>query len=145
MHQNLPSASLTRRLLALVYDLLLVLGVLFVVSAVAVALNKGERVTHPIYYLSLLLTTFVFFGWFWTHGGQTLGMRTWKIKITADQGGELTWKQSAVRFIAAIVALVPMGLGLLWMLIDSQKLAWHDKFSSTRVVTLKPRDKRKAA
>ena len=164
--QNLNiTATLTRRLLAFFYDVLLLLGVLFAVSACAVAINKGEAVTHPAYYLSLILTAFVFFGWFWTHGGQTLGMRTWKIKIISDNGDRISWKQSAIRFVTALVVIIPamMGLtwwfsdtkprltavlvmlpamlGLLWLLFDQERLAWHDKLSKTRLISLKAKDK----
>ena len=135
--KNPPVASLTRRLLAIFYDFLLLLGVLFAVSAVAVAINRGQAVTHPLYYLALIATAFVFYGWFWTHGGQTLGMRTWKIKIVTNNGDKVTWKQSAIRFVAAAVAFLPAGIGLLWMLFDSNRLAWHDKMSSTRLISLK--------
>lgn len=142
--QNKPVASLSRRLLAIFYDFLLLLGILFTVSACAVAINRGEAVTHPLYYLALLATTFVFYGWFWTHGGQTLGMRTWKIQIITDNGEKITWKRSAIRFAAAILALLPAGIGLLWMLFDSERLAWHDKMSSTRLISLKiPKKSRK--
>ncbi len=135
--KNPPVASLTRRLLAIFYDFLLLLGVLFAVSAVAVWINKGEAVTHPLYYVALIATTFVFYGGFWTHGGQTLGMRTWKIKLVTNTGDEVSWKQSAVRFAAATIALLPAGIGLLWMLFDSNRLAWHDKLSSTQLISLK--------
>ncbi len=131
------AASFTRRLLALLYDLILLLAVLFAISAIAVAINKGEAATHPAYYLCLLLTTFVFFGWFWTHGGQTLGMRTWKIKIINDIDESLTWKQALIRFAAAALALIPAGIGLIWVLIDKESLAWHDRLSKTRLISLK--------
>jgi len=137
MQKKYVTASLIRRLLAIFYDLLLLLGVLFAVSACAVALNKGESVSHPAYYLALIVTTFLFFGGFWTHGGQTLGMRTWKIKIISDNGNKVTWRQAAMRFCAAVVALIPIGIGFLWMLIDSERLAWHDRWSTTRLISLK--------
>ncbi len=137
MHTKPIAASLVRRLLALLYDVLLLLGVLFAVTAIAVALNTGEEVTHPAYYVCLVLTTFAFFGWFWTHGGQTLGMRTWKLKIISDISDSLTWKQAAIRFAAAAVALLPAGIGLIWVLFDPNKLAWHDRLSKTRLISLK--------
>jgi len=137
MQKKYVTASLIRRLLAIFYDLLLLLGVLFAVSACAVALNKGEAVDHPAYYLVLIATTFVFFGGFWTNGGQTLGMRTWKIKIVADNAKKVTWKHAAIRFCAAALALIPVGIGLLWMLFDSERLAWHDRLSATRLISLK--------
>jgi len=164
--QNLSiTATVTRRLLASFYDVLLLLGILFAVSACAVAINKGVAVTHPAYYLSLFLTAFVFYGWFWTHDGQTLGMRTWKIKIISDKGDKVSWKQSAIRFTSALVvslpaitgliwlftddnkrfwavlALLPLVSGLIWLLYDRERLAWHDKLSATRLISLKAQDK----
>ncbi len=135
--QNTTAASLTRRLLAIFYDLLLLIGILFSVSACAVALNRGEAVSHPLYYIALLVAAFIFYGWFWTHGGQTLGMRTWKIKVVTENGQPLTWKQSLIRFLAAIPALLPAGLGLFWMLFNSERLALHDRWSATRLISLK--------
>lgn len=137
MQQNKETVSLLRRLMAMLYDVLLLLGVLFAVSAVAVALNKGEAVDHPAYYVTLAIITFIFFGWFWTHGGQTLGMRTWKFKIIGDNEAPVTWKHSLIRFLAAVIALLPAGIGLFWMLIDRERLAWHDKLSSTRLIRTK--------
>lgn len=169
--QNKPVASITRRLLATFYDLLLLLGVLLTVSTCAVAINRGEATTHPAYYLVLIATAYVFYAWFWTREGQTLGMRTWKIKIITDNGEKLTWKLSAIRFAAAtvvflpaaigllwifdpnrsvsgliiaILAMAPACFGLLWMFFDSDKLAWHDKLSSTRLISLKePKERAK--
>ena len=137
MRNEYINASLIRRLLAIFYDLLLLLGVLFAVSACAVAFNKGEAVSHPAYYLALIATSFVFFGGFWIHGGQTLGMRTWKIKIITVTGNKVTWKHAAIRFCAAAVAIIPAGIGLFWMLFDSENLTWHDRLSATRLISLK--------
>lgn len=141
MHNKTASASLTRRLLAIFYDLLLLIGVLFVVSAGAVALNRGEAVTHPLYYVALAATAFLFFGGFWTHGGQTLGMRTWKIQLIANDQEKVTWKQAAIRFVSAALSLLPAGLGFLWMVFDPNRLTWHDKLSATQLISLKPRKK----
>jgi len=78
---TLENGSLLRRLAAIFYDLLLLLGVLFALSAVAVWINRGIAVEHPVYYLALLVAVFFFYGWFWTHGGQTLGLRTWRLQV----------------------------------------------------------------
>lgn len=139
MKHQYANASLFRRLAANFYDLLLLLGVLFIVSAIAVAINDGVAVKHPAYYLALFLVSFCFFGWFWTHGGQTLGLRTWRLKLISDNSEGITWKQAALRFTCAFVAYLPAGLGLLWMLIDKDKLALHDKLSTTRLITMPKR------
>ena len=134
--ESLQNASLIRRIAAIIYDLLLLTGVLFAASAIAVAVNKGVAVTHPLYYLALILVTFGFYGWFWTHGGQTLGLRTWRLKVVRSNGEKLTWRDAAVRFAASAVAFIPAAAGLLWQLFDRDKLALHDRLSSTRVVKI---------
>lgn len=137
-HQH-ANATLFRRLAANFYDLLLLLGVLFVVSAIAVAINNGVAVKHPAYYLALFLVSFFFLGWFWTHSGQTLGLRTWRLQLISESSEIVTWKQAALRFVFGFLAYLPAGLGLLWMLIDKDNLALHDKLSSTRLIRLPKR------
>ena len=134
--ESLEAASLVRRIAAIFYDLLLLTGVLFTISALAVWINRGKAVDHPLYYLALLITAFFFYGWFWTHGGQTLGLRTWRLQVIDDRGNTLTWYQSLGRFAAAWIAFLPAAVGLLWMLFDKESLALHDRLSKTRVVKL---------
>lgn len=136
MNQQSPNATLLRRFAAIFYDLLLLLGVLFVVSAIAVAINQGTAVTHPLYYVSLAFISFMFYGWFWTHGGQTLGLRTWKLQITGKNQEAVTWKQAAIRFIAAFASFLPAGAGFFWMLLDKDRLTLHDQLSSTCIIKL---------
>lgn len=130
------NASIARRIAAIFYDLLLLTGVLFAISAIAVWINRGTAVEHPIYYLALLLTAFLFYGWFWTHGGQTLGLRTWRLQVLNEHGNALTWQQSLQRFTAAWIAFVPLAAGFFWILFDKDSLALHDKLSKTRIIKL---------
>lgn len=136
------SGSMLRRVGAIFYDLLLLTGILFLVSAIAVAINGGFAVDHPLYYLSLLVISFLFYGWFWTHGGQTLGLRTWRLQVVDDNGFSLTWRSSLHRFMAAWVAFLPAGLGLFWMLFDKDSRALHDRLSRTRVIKLSKEQQR---
>ena len=131
---NLPTAGIIRRIAAIVYDALLLMAVLFVATAIAVAINKGQAVTHPLYYLSLVAICYLFFCWFWTHGGQTLGMRTWRLKLVTNSKGEMTWGTATRRFLLAAVALLPFGAGLLWLVFDSKRLAFHDRFSDSKII-----------
>lgn len=140
MKQQSTNATLLRRFAAIIYDLLLLLGVLLVASAIAVAINRGSAVTHPLYYLSLVLISFVFYGWFWTHGGQTLGLRTWKLQLNGKNQQAVTWKQAAIRFIAAFASFLPAGAGFFWMLLDKDRLTLHDRASSTHIIKLPKHD-----
>jgi uncharacterized RDD family membrane protein YckC len=92
--------------------------------------------------LYLLLIAFAFFGWFWVHGGQTLGMRAWRLRLVSADGGPVSWKQAAIRFAAALLSWSCLGLGFFWALIDREKRAWHDRLSGTRLILLPKRPKR---
>jgi uncharacterized RDD family membrane protein YckC len=138
-----PTAGLLRRLAALLYDSLLLLALWFATSALVLAVSGGllSQADRPLWLLyvlrtCLLLVTFLFWAGFWTHGGQTLGMRAWRLKLVNDQGGPVSWPQAAWRCLAALLSLAPLGLGYLWILIDREQCAWHDRLSGTRVVVL---------
>lgn len=139
--ETTATPSLPRRLAAIFYDLLLLLAVLFVASALALVINGGVpiRTGNPFYTLYMLMVAFLFYAWFWVHGGQTLGMRAWRIRVLRDDGLPLTWTDALKRFLYAGLALAPAGLGFLWSLIDGEGRAWHDRLSTTRLVLL-PRD-----
>jgi uncharacterized RDD family membrane protein YckC len=130
------AAGLFRRLAALFYDSLLLLGVWFIASAFVLLFTHGEKMhsNNPYYTLYLFLVTMLFFGWFWRHGGQTLGMRAWRIRLVHEDGGQISWSQVLLRCLAAIPALLLGGLGYWWILWDKEKRSWHDRFSHTRVV-----------
>ena len=125
--------SLFRHFAAIVYDLLLLIGFLFFATAILLPLNGGEafnsrQVFYPLY---LLTVSFLFYGWFWTHGGQTLGLRAWKIKVLSENGNLVNWRQAFIRFVIAFVSWGCLGLGYLWPLFDKSKRTWHDMASKT--------------
>ncbi|MDQ2696532.1 MAG: RDD family protein [Pseudomonadota bacterium] len=143
-----PPAGLLRRLAAMIYDALLLFGVLCGASALAIgltvaAMGSAAFTAHNplpdslVFRLYLLLVCFGFYGWFWTHGGQTLGMRAWKIRIQDRSGAPVAWSQALRRFLAALFSWLCLGLGFLWMLVDRERLTWPDRFSAT-VLVLNP-------
>ena len=135
---ELKAPGFLRRLGAQIYDALLLLAVWFLATAVALPFNQGQAFTSSqgIYPVYLLAVSLIFYCWFWTHGGQTLGMRAWKIKVLGSQLEAISWQQAVIRFFAAGISWLCLGLGFLWCLIDREGLAWHDKLSDTRLVLL---------
>lgn len=136
-------AGLLRRLGAVLYDGLLLVAVLMVTTALFLpftggrALDPHERpVLEWIYRATLLLVTVAFFGVFWTRRGQTLGMASWRLRIEREDGGTLTWGDTVRRLAAALLSWLPFGLGYLWILIDPQRRAWHDRLSGTRILVM---------
>ena len=127
--------NLMRRLAAIVYDLLLLISVLFVATALILPFNAGQAFEnkHFFYPLYLITISFIFYGWFWTHGGQTLGLRAWKLQVLTFDYQPITWLQAFWRFSGAMVSWSALGLGFLWALIDKNDRCWHDNFSKTAI------------
>ncbi|HVY63299.1 MAG TPA: RDD family protein [Gammaproteobacteria bacterium] len=134
-------ASLFKRFAAFCYDLLLLCGVVFFFTLAVLGLRGGRAIPPGTVWFELALAAvaMLFFGWFWTHGGQTLGMRAWRIRVIRADGGALRWTQAALRFWAAVLALLPLGLGLWWGAFDAQRRGWHDRWTGTRVVRVPSR------
>lgn len=114
-------AGLLRRLAAIVYDSLLLAGVLIFASALAwglmAALLGSEAITlhnplrgSPFFQTYLLLICFFFYGGFWVRGGQTLGMRAWRLQIKRPDGRGLRWQQALLRFLTAALWVTPFYL-----------------------------------
>ncbi|OAI22499.1 hypothetical protein BJL95_11940 [Methylomonas sp. LWB] len=123
---------------AVFYDGFLLLAIWFVATALILPFNAGEAFNSGQYFypLYLLAVAFGFYGWFWTHGGQTLGLKAWKIRVADKAGGKLGWRRAGVRFIGGLLSWAIFGLGFAWCLIDKEGLAWHDRLSGTRLFFL---------
>ena len=141
--ERLPSAGFFRRLGAMFYDLLLLLAVMMVVTAVLLPLTGGEAITSDRYgaweyaYQALLVViVIVFFGLFWTRRGQTLGMVAWRLRLEREDGTLLGWGDVIKRLAAATVSLTLAFAGYLWIWVDRDGLAWPDRWTRTRVVVL---------
>jgi uncharacterized RDD family membrane protein YckC len=134
-------AGLLRRLAAMCYDALLLTAILLVAGFVAMAFTGGEAVPSGSVWFQayLVLIAMLFLCGFWTHGGQTLGLRSWRLRVESADGGPVDARQALLRFATAPLALAPAGLGLLWLLVDPERRAWHDRLSGTRVVLLPKR------
>lgn len=146
--EPLRRAGLMRRLAALLYDSFLVVAVWFVIAfmlqrVVGTQSNKlidGVVQTDPL--LDALLFTIMvtsgsgFYIWFWTKSGQTLGMIAWRIKLESLDGRLINFKQGMIRYIAAWPAFFLLGLGYLFIYLDSNGDAAHDKVSRSKVVVL---------
>ena len=120
----------------MLYDGLLLLAVLFMATLPFIALRGGEPVEpddNLVYQLTMLGVCYAFFAYFWTRAGQTLGMRTWRLRLETPDGQLPSLATASLRFVMAIVSLLPLGLGFLWQLWDKDGLTWHDRVSDTRL------------
>ncbi len=136
MKQNAyPSATLLRRLSAAMYDGLLLVGLLMVAGAFAIAANSGEAIDSQNWLFRgyLLGVASVFYLWFWTHGGQTLGMRAWRMRLIKANGEPVRLPQALLRLPLALVAWSSV-VGLVWCLFDPRGRALHDILSGSLIV-----------
>ena len=130
-------AGMLSRLLAMFYDSLLLFSVLLIATAMALMITKGTLNYHnPFFRTGLFLICFSFYSWFWLHGGQTLGMRAWRLRVQRIDGQPITIWQALLRFLVAIPSLAIAGLGFFWMLVDRRKMTLYDRFSESVVVRL---------
>lgn len=140
---SLP-AALGWRLLAAIYDLFPLLALWFATAALVLLARGGAPV--PVGSLAsrgefglMLLVGFAYFGLSWRRGGQTLGMRAWRLRLVATDGRVPGWSQLALRYVVAGVSLAAFGLGFAWSLFDRERRTWHDLASRTALVRLAKR------
>lgn len=142
-------ASLMRRLFAIAYDCFLLLALLFITTAIFNSLNHGTAIeSDDMLYIPLVITlsviTFFFFSWFWIHGGQTLGLKTWRLRVIDTDFNPISWQQSSIRFFVAIISAGFFGIGFFWSFFHKERKTWHDIVSKTVVVDLRHFDKKSA-
>ena len=125
-----------RRLAAMFYDSLLLLALMAVATTLItlpLGMPKGgDLIFYQIFLFEII--PMLFFAGFWSHGGQTLGMRAWRLKVVREDGAEIGWRDAFRRHLAALLSCLALGLGFLWILVDSEGLAWHDRLSKTRLI-----------
>lgn len=128
----------------MLYDTILLFGLLLLLWIgfyfLMVGLTGHEDIGHEplakLYWPLAMLCLVGFFVWFWTHGGQTLGMRSWRIRLLGEDGEAVTARQAVTRCALAVVSALPLGLGYWWALIDRDRRTWHDMLSHTQLVLL---------
>lgn len=124
--------GLARRLAAIGYDTVIVIGLLLIATAAASPFDAGNQqaLRDPLFTLYLLAVWFIYLALCWKRGGMTVGMRAWKIVLLGDRG-EPGWLDCSVRFAVSLVSAVTLGAGFWWSLTDPQRRCWHDIASGT--------------
>jgi uncharacterized RDD family membrane protein YckC len=136
-------AGFGRRLAALLYDALLLAALLMVFTAGALFFTHGAALVPAtvgawvyLYRAGLVLLIAGYYLLNWLRSGQTLGMRAWRLRVVTESGKPLAWSAAALRALFGALAWAPAALGVLWLYVDRDHLALHDRLSKTRVVTL---------
>lgn len=130
----LQQASTGRRLTAALVDGALIAGACLG-SALVAAANIGHPLPAKIVEISavsaLLLAGLLYHTLFFTLDGATPGMRCARISLCTFDGQSPTRAQSRRRLGALLLSVLPVGLGIAWILFDDDHLCWHDRLSKT--------------
>lgn len=135
-----------RRLGAMLYDAVIVIGLLAVATFPALPFLDGKVIVPQevgmfayLYWTYQAVLIVAFFAYFWTARGRTIGMLAWRLKLIRTDGALPTWRDALIRLAAACLSWAALGLGYFWIWIDREQLAWHDRLSATRVIVLPKR------
>lgn len=80
----------------------------------------------------LLIAAYYIYSWF--QGGQTIGMRAWKLHLQTDSGQPITVGNATLRFIVSLFSVFALGFGIMWAAFDSRRRMWHDTLTNTMVI-----------
>jgi len=132
-------AGFLKRILALVYDSLLIAAIVLVLSLLLVFINGGYPESGSflsfIQFFILVVTGPIFYSYFWiVNKGQTTGMQAWKIKLVTIDETELNIKKTMLRCLISTISFAFIGLGYLWILYDKDDLSWSDILTKTKVI-----------
>ncbi|MFA5082378.1 MAG: RDD family protein [Hydrogenophilaceae bacterium] len=132
----MPTPTIKRRLVSLFYDALLLAAVLFLAAFVVIGLlpDVSDGLPRLVFQGYLLLVAGLYFTWFWHRGGQTLAMKTWRIRLVGQDGTRVGFGQAWLRYALAVLGVTAFGFGLLWALWDRDRQFMHDRLAGTRLL-----------
>jgi len=134
--EALRAPALGRRLASGVYELLILAALAMVATFpfLAVLGDSTQGWRRHVLQVWLLVVAGAYFAWFWTRGGQTLPMKTWRIRLVrADGAGVGLWR-AIHRYVIAALGFLALGLGFWWALVDRDRQFLHDRLAGTALV-----------
>ena len=146
--QSYPTAPLWRRFVALIYDAFILLDISMIYDAITLGVyvvttgitsndDYQPTVGGPLFQLGWFCSLALFYSYFWHKGGQTAGMKAWKIRVVAKkENAPLTFKACIIRSLVGPFAFFIAGFGYIWKWFDKDGHCLHDKLSGTKVVVV---------
>jgi len=128
--------GLRRRLASMLYESLLLLGVLaatFILPHIGLGMAFDVKLPGLLLWVHVFIVFGAYFIWYWRHGGQTLAMQTWKLKLAMADGSQPSMSRLVLRYALAWPSLLLGGAGLLWAILDRDRQFLHDRLAGTRI------------
>lgn len=132
-------AGIRRRLASMLYESLVIFAVLlagFLFPQIVLA-GFGLAMNGKLLLLHIALLLMIYFVWFWLNGGQTLPMKTWKLRLANPDGRPPRPAQLLLRYMAAWPSIGLCGVGIIWALVDKDKQFLHDRLAGTQILNTK--------
>jgi uncharacterized RDD family membrane protein YckC len=122
--------------MAMIYEVLPLFAVAFMTTLPLVGLMPQNHVPSGNWWYRVLLVLVlgIYLTWGWVKGGQSLGMRPWRLWVVSTDGRPLTWGRAWLRYLVAILGWLPFGAGHWWPVLETHGRSWHDLAAGTRVV-----------
>lgn len=165
----LPTPGLRRRLAAMLYEGVVLFGVLMVAGLIFSPLvGQHHALEHRLELQAFLFAMLgVYFAWFWSHGGQTVAMKTWHVRLVRTDGQPVSPGQALARYVLSWLWFMPALLAIsvlrlpiaagsvsavllagmlvyaLWSRLLPDRQFMHDRLCKTRLVTWRPAPKRR--
>jgi uncharacterized RDD family membrane protein YckC len=129
-------APLARRAVSLVYEALLVAALLWCAALIFGVIESALAARHArgVFQIYLVLVSGSYFVWQWAHGGQTLPMKTWRVRLVTCTGERVSARAASARYLVALAGALAVGSGFLWALVDRDGQFLHDRLVGTRIV-----------
>jgi len=133
----LPAAAgIARRLASLLYESLLAFAVVFFAGLLFYGAASGRLsgLIRSLFQIYLIVILGLYFVWCWHRGGQTLPMKTWKLRLASADGGPVSVLRAALRYLLACLSVGLAGTGFVWAVFDRDRQFLHDRLAGTRIV-----------
>lgn len=132
------TATFARRLTSLLYEGLVVFSILLIgfLMPQVVLSGFGIQMSGQMLWLHVIVVLMIYFLWCWLNGGQTLPMKTWKLRIISSDGHRLRPAQALFRYLLAWPGIIFFGLGIFWAIFDKDKQFLHDRLAGTCIINV---------
>jgi len=128
--------GVSRRLLSLVYEILLLIAIALFAGGAAAALAHITSIAYTRLFTQTIgtVTCAAYFTWQWHRSGQTLPMKTWRMRLETVDGMRVAVPRAMLRATLATAGYLLLGISVIWAFIDRDRQFLHDRLAGTRLV-----------
>lgn len=130
-------SAFQRRIVCMLYEGLVVFSILligFLLPQIVLS-GFGWKVAPNLLWIHIIVLLGAYFTWCWLNGGQTLPMKTWRLRLINMDGSPVRPLQAVFRYLVAWPSIMLLGIGIVWAIFDKDRLFLHDRIAGTRIVS----------